>query len=1398
MVVRSWKWVWVCLCLALLQACGGGDAPSGRSASPDTVASDDDRKSVLAYQAALGFDPQVDQTDERIATISPFGLAGAFMPDGRLLTLSQRGVVGLADVGTGVFTSLFTIPNVYSTGEKGALDIELDPNFASNKFFYVYYSSGTVNTDTRLRIARFTFGSSPTAIAASQIIIWSNPGTLSTADYHIGGSLKVGNDGKFYLTVGDGTVANNSQLLNTVHGKILRLNLDGTVPTDNPFNSVSGALPEIYAYGLRNTFRISVDRPTGTIWMGDVGGNVDTTAYEEVNILKPGANYGWPLCEGPLGPPKAGPNCPAGITPPIHYYPHVVGGACCFNRSVSGGFVYRGSKYPAAMQGIYLHGDYAGGFIEWLKPSADLNVRVSGGNFLPSNVPAGITPVWFGTGNDGYVYYISFGWAGSELRRIRYTGVVTNQPPRIVSATATPTSGATPLNVQFQGQASDPEGDAITYSWNFGDGSPADNTPSPSHLYSTAGSYTARLTVTAGGASVTSNAITITVGTPPTATITSPPDGTLFAAGQTITINGQGTSPDFGNLTGAALSWQILFAHNDHTHPGASGTGSTISLPIDTTGHGYEGNTRYLVYLTATDPAGRTGTAQITLLPRKVQVTLATNLPSGGAVTVDGVTQNLPFVVDTIQGFLHEFSVPATACVSGTLWNFGSWSEGGSRTHSYTVPPANTTLTANYTDSGTACSTGPQGYLASGGMVVFEAEGFDGNTAMGGKTWTSTAGPGGASGSYMLAGSNTGALVTANVPTSSPRLDYRVFFESAGTYTVWLRSNAPNDLDNSIHIGIDGAAQSTVTLKTYNSPLWSKAREGSTAFATVTVPSGGLHTFNVWMREDGYPIDKFILTNSSSYVPSGTGPAVSARGSITVSDTTAPTVVAVSPIAAATGLSLTVAPAVSFSEAVSNTAGISLAPSAGGAAVAATLATNGNIVTLTPNAPLAASTSYRLTVPTTVTDLAGNPLASAFTSTFTTGAGATTPSAYMASGGMVVFEAEGFDGNTPMGGKTWSSTAGPGGASGSYMLAGSNTGVNLTGNPTTSSPRLDYRVNFESAGTYTVWLRSNAPNDLDNSIYVGINGASQSTVTIKTYNSPLWSKAREGSTAFATVTVLSAGVHTFNVWMREDGYPIDKFVLTTSTSYVPTGTGPAVSARGGATTAGTASPTVVAAAAPAAAFTAPAINTAGNALAPANLAVSTSVAELAKNLLSNFVATATVTVSGGGSAAPLAYTESGGMVVFEAEGFDANKPVGNKAWAVQNGMMVAVPNTETTVTANVATLSPRLDYRVRFASAGTYRGWVRARAASDLDNSIYVGLDGVEQTTATLKTYGSLLWTNAREGSATPVTITVPTPGVHTVNIWMREDGFPIDRMLLTSSASYVPSGAGPAVSARK
>jgi Gylcosyl hydrolase family 115 C-terminal domain/Bacterial Ig-like domain len=250
-----------------------------------------------------------------------------------------------------------------------------------------------------------------------------------------------------------------------------------------------------------------------------------------------------------------------------------------------------------------------------------------------------------------------------------------------------------------------------------------------------------------------------------------------------------------------------------------------------------------------------------------------------------------------------------------------------------------------------------------------------------------------------------------------------------------------------------------------------------------------------------------------------------------------------------------------FSEVVTTVGGVSLAPAAGGAAVPAAVSLSGSTVTITPNAPLANSTQYRITVPVSVTDVAGNPLAAVFTSVFTTAAVVTGPVAYNEVAGQVVFEAEGFDANVTQGGKSWAAVAGSGGASGQYMVASPNTGSNVNASIQTTSPRLDYQVRFATPGTYQVWLRSNAANDQDNSIHLGVNGVISTTVTLKTYNSVLWSKTREGSATPATITIPAAGVYTINVWMREDGYNLDRFLLTNNAALVPSGVGPATSTR---------------------------------------------------------------------------------------------------------------------------------------------------------------------------------------------------------------------------------------------
>src|SRR5262249_49914768 len=151
------------------------------------------------------------------------------------------------------------------------------------------------------RVARFTASGNGT-VAGSEVVLWEDD--VNTQNEHHGGTLAFGPDGKLYISSGDQFVATDAQLLTSFHGKILRINKDGSVPTDNPFYDGNGPNKDaIWAYGLRNPFRMSFDSVSGRLYIGDVGGNDPNTAIEEVNVGTAGANYGWPLCEGSCGSP---------------------------------------------------------------------------------------------------------------------------------------------------------------------------------------------------------------------------------------------------------------------------------------------------------------------------------------------------------------------------------------------------------------------------------------------------------------------------------------------------------------------------------------------------------------------------------------------------------------------------------------------------------------------------------------------------------------------------------------------------------------------------------------------------------------------------------------------------------------------------------------------------------------------------------------------------------------------------------------------------------------------------------------------------------------------------------------------------------------------------------------
>jgi regulation of enolase protein 1 (concanavalin A-like superfamily) len=163
------------------------------------------------------------------------------------------------------------------------------------------------------------------------------------------------------------------------------------------------------------------------------------------------------------------------------------------------------------------------------------------------------------------------------------------------------------------------------------------------------------------------------------------------------------------------------------------------------------------------------------------------------------------------------------------------------------------------------------------GLLVMEAENFQGNVAQGGHTWDATT-PSGASGSARVANPNIGVNNDTGYTTNSPRLDYRVYFAKAGTHQVWVRGIGASGSDDSCHVGLDGAATASSDRISSFFTTWTWSRDTMDGVAaTISIAAPGLHTINLWMREDGFVVDKLLLTTNSGYVPTGTGPAESLR-----------------------------------------------------------------------------------------------------------------------------------------------------------------------------------------------------------------------------------------------------------------------------------------------------------------------------------------------------------------------------------------------------------------------------------------------------------------------------------------------------------------------------------------
>jgi glucose/arabinose dehydrogenase len=708
----------------------------------------------------------------------------AFLPGGRMLVGELDEKIWLVEPGASGPnpTPFLQLDNSQLFAEQGLIDILPDPNFATNGHYYVFYTRGFPGAQNHNRVSRFT-ASGSTTVPGSEVVLWQDD--MTAGGEHHGGTLAFGNDGKLYFTVGDGGFPFQPQNLTVFGGKLLRINLDGTTPTDNPFFDGPGPnKDQIWARGLRNPFRMTIDPVTGHLYVGDVGENSTTTSVEEVNLGAPGANYGWPLCEG---------SCAlAGMTNPVFEYVHPN-----HDSAITLGLVYRGTQFPAQYVGTMLFADYAQGWIRQLILNPNGTVA-SIQNFWPANGslddPLIGDPVKLVVGPDGSLYYVDIGFDGgynpntAAIRRIRF--VTGNQPPVCVASGA-PTSGPAPLLVSFSSAGSfDPEGSPLSFLWNFGDGF-SSNLANPVHNYTAAGPYVARLSVSDGTSTTLSNDVNISVGSPPSAALTSPADGSTFRAGDAITFSGSATDPDQGQLPASALSWTILFRHDQHFHPGGSLSGvSTGTLTIPTSGHDFSGNTRYEIILTATDASGLSSTTSVTVFPEKVNLTFGTD-PAGLAIDIDGVRKPTPLVLDSLKGFVHTINAPQQTSL-GASYGFSSWSDGGAQSHSIVTPNVNSSYVAEFEVTANPGLVAAYSFDDGSGTTAADDSGNGNLAAIGSAAWT----PAGRFGSALQFDGSARAAVS-----DSPSLD----LTEALTLMAWVRPAALSTYWNDVIIKEEGA-----------------------------------------------------------------------------------------------------------------------------------------------------------------------------------------------------------------------------------------------------------------------------------------------------------------------------------------------------------------------------------------------------------------------------------------------------------------------------------------------------------------------------------------------------------------------------------------------------------------
>jgi glucose/arabinose dehydrogenase len=619
----------------------------------------------------------------------------AFAPDGRIFVAELDGRLRVIKNGALLATPFVTIDVAGGGGERGLAGVVLDPNFATNHYVYVYYTAPTPTIHSRL--SRFTANGDAAVPGSEHIILELD---IQTATIHNGGALKFFHDGTLFISTGENTTSSNSQDLTNLLGKILRIDVRSddfpgdskrnySIPANNPFRTITGARPEIWAYGLRNPWSMAIQRGTNRIFINDVGSHLS----EEINEGQAGCNYGWPLTEGHT-------NNSSFCSPFFIYNRNTEFPTGC---AIIGGAFYNPpvQKFPGQYLGKYFFADYCNWWIDIL----DTTTRTASafatglGNLSDINV-----------GPDGNLYYlqIDLTTGTSTLNRISYTGnlapSINDQPTDQLAPVGYPATftvgadGETPLNYQWQRNGAPVQG-ATSSSY---------TTPAAT-LNDNSATYRCIITNSFGSATSRAALFSVTTKHPPVPTINSPAPNTYYEVGDTISFAGSAVDghdivtgdPQDGVLGPNAFTWQILFEHHSltspehHTHPffppNSGIAGGTVTLNFVET----DPDVWYRIFFTARDSYGLSTTILRDIFPRHVQLKVTTSSVRF-PVKVDGSPQSAPYDFWSVVNLMRNIGVDTPQVVNGLTYDFVSWSDQGARFHNISAPQTATGYVANF------------------------------------------------------------------------------------------------------------------------------------------------------------------------------------------------------------------------------------------------------------------------------------------------------------------------------------------------------------------------------------------------------------------------------------------------------------------------------------------------------------------------------------------------------------------------------------------------------------------------------------------------------------------------------------------------------------------------------